>query len=43
MPGWNVYALEAEWQGVWTRSGRPRLRAPDAAFLGWLKKRAGAG
>jgi plasmid replication initiation protein len=39
MPGWDIYALEAEWRGVWNRSGRPALRAPDAAFLGWLKKR----
>ena len=38
-PGWDVHALEAEWRGVWTRSGRPRLRAPDKAFLGWLDKR----
>ncbi len=40
-PGWDIYALEAEWRGVWERSGRPALRAPDAAFLGWLRKRAG--
>jgi hypothetical protein len=38
-PGWDVHALEAEWRGVWQRSGRPVLRSPDAAFLGWLKKR----
>lgn len=41
--GWDIYALEAEWRGMWQRSGRPRLRAPDKAFLGWLEKRlAGA-
>ena len=40
-PGFDVYALEAEWRGVWQRSGRPRLRAPDRAFLGWLDKRLG--
>jgi len=39
MPGWDIYALEADWRAVWERSGRPRLRSPDAAFLGWLKKR----
>lgn len=39
MPGWDVYALVADWRAMWVRSGRPRLRAPDAAFLGWLKKR----
>ena len=39
MPGADVYALEAEWRGVWIRSGAPRLRKPEAAFLGWVKKR----
>jgi hypothetical protein len=38
-PGWDIYALEADWRALWDRSGRPRLRSPDAAFLGWLKKR----
>jgi hypothetical protein len=38
-PGADVHALEAEWRGVWQRSGRPRLYRPDAAFLGWLRKR----
>jgi plasmid replication initiation protein len=40
MPGWDVHALEAEWRGVWARTGGPRLRKPDAAFLGWLRKRS---
>ena len=35
-PGADVYALEAEWRAFAAR--RPP-RAPDAAFLGWLKKR----
>ena len=39
MPGWDIYALEADWREIWQRSGRPKLRSPDAAFLGWLKKR----
>jgi plasmid replication initiation protein len=39
MPGWDIYALEAEWREMWHRSGRPKLRAPDKAFLGWLEKR----
>ncbi|MDO9640843.1 MAG: replication initiator protein A [Pseudotabrizicola sp.] len=39
MPGWDIYALEADWREIWHRSGRPKLRSPDAAFLGWLKKR----
>jgi len=38
-PGWDVHALEADWRAVWLRSGRPVLRSPDAAFLGWLRKR----
>ena len=38
-PGWDVHALEAEWRGIWQRSGRPGLRSADAAFLGWLRKR----
>lgn len=39
VPGLDVHALEAEWRDVWLRTGRRRLRAPDAAFLGWVKKR----
>ncbi len=42
-PGWDIHALEAEWRGVWARSGRPSLRSPGKAFLGWLDKRLGAG
>lgn len=38
-PGWDVYALEAEWRGFWQRSGRPRLRSADRAFLGFVKTR----
>ena len=41
--GLDIYALEAEWRGFWQRSGRPRLRSPDKAFLGWLDKRLGQG
>ena len=41
MPGADIYALEAEWRGFWAQSGGPRLRNADAAFLGWVKKRAG--
>jgi plasmid replication initiation protein len=39
MPGWDIYALEADWRAFWHISGRPTLRSPDAAFIGWLKKR----
>ena len=38
-PGWDIYALEAEWRGFWAASGRQKLRSPDKAFLGWLKGR----
>ncbi len=40
-PGLDVYALEADWRTFWVRSGAPRLRRPDAAFLGWVRKRSG--
>lgn len=40
VPGADVYALEAEWRAWWVASGRPRLHAPDKAFLGWVAKRA---
>ena len=38
-PGWDIYALEAEWRGFWVASGRPKLAKPDKAFLGWLRGR----
>ena len=40
VPGLDVYALEADWRRFWIQSGRPRLRAPEAAFLGYVKHRA---
>ncbi|MHC0055468.1 replication initiator protein A [Actibacterium sp. D379-3] len=40
-PGWDVYALEADWRGYWAGSGRPRLRSADRAFLGYVRSRAG--
>jgi plasmid replication initiation protein len=36
-PGCDVYALVADWQDYWLRSGRPQLRAADAAFVGFVK------
>lgn len=39
-PGADVYALEADWRAYWARSGRPRLRSADAAFLGFVKAAA---
>lgn len=40
-PGQDIYALEAEWRNWWRSSGRPRINAPERAFLAWLAKRAG--
>ncbi len=40
MPGADIYALEAEWRGVWAAGGRGRIRNVDAAFIGWVKARA---
>ena len=41
LPGADVYALEARWRAWWASSGKPRLGAPDRAFLGWVKGRVG--
>ncbi|MDP2086274.1 MAG: replication initiator protein A [Gemmobacter sp.] len=41
-PGDDVHARVAEWQAVWARTGRQRLRSADAAFLGWLARRSPA-
>lgn len=38
-PGWDIYALEAEWRGFWVASGRQKLARPEKAFLGWLRGR----
>ncbi|SLN67713.1 Replication initiator protein A [Pseudoruegeria aquimaris] len=40
-PGVDVYALEAEWRGIWAATGQQRLRSADAAFLGWVRKGRG--
>lgn len=42
-PGWDIYALEAEWRGFWRDSGRPLLKSADRAFLGWLRGRVDRG
>ncbi len=41
LPGQDIYAFEAQWRALWETSGRPRLRSPGAAFIGWLSKRGG--
>lgn len=38
-PGWDIYALEADWRGYWLLSGRPPLLSPRRAFLGYVRKR----
>lgn len=40
-PGADVHALQADWRTFWARSGRPRLRSPDAAFLGFVRRGQG--
>ncbi len=40
VPGADVHALVARWLAVWQVTGSPRLRSPDRAFLGWVRKRA---
>ena len=42
-PGWDIYALEADWRAYWAASGRPRLRSPDKAYLGYVRSRTGQG
>lgn len=39
-PGWDVYALEADWRRYWQTTGRPRLRNPDRAFVAYCAARA---
>ncbi len=38
-PGLDIYVLEADWRAYWMRSGKPRLRSADAAFVGFVKAR----
>ena len=42
-PGWDPYALEAEWRDWWAATGRPRLGSAEKAFLGWVRSRIGGG
>jgi len=42
-PGWDIYALESDWRRYWAASGKPRLRSPDRAYLGYLRARIGKG
>nr|WP_268934755.1 hypothetical protein [Sphingobium sp. CAP-1] len=38
-PGYDVYALKSDYLAFWDDKGRQELKNPDAAFLGWCKKR----
>ena len=38
-PGYDVYALEREWQEFWVASGKPEFKSPDAAFIGFCRSR----
>ena len=38
-PGYDVYNLEREWRTFWFESGKPELKNPDAAFIGFCKSR----
>jgi plasmid replication initiation protein len=38
-PGYDVYNLEEEWRRFWLESGKPELKNPDAAFIGFCKSR----
>jgi plasmid replication initiation protein len=38
-PTYDVYYLQQEWRDFWVDSGKPELKNPDAAFIGFCKKR----
>lgn len=38
--GYDVYMLHQEWLNHWTTQGKPELKSPDGAFIGFCKKRA---
>ena len=38
-PRYDIYYLEREWQAMWCDSGRPALKSPDKAFIGFCKRR----
>lgn len=42
-PGFDVYALEADWRRYWQASGRPHLRSPAKAFVAYCARRAAGG
>ena len=38
-PSYDVYYLEREWQNWWVESGKPEIKNPDKAFIGFCKSR----
>lgn len=38
-PGYDVHYLEREWQNWWVESGKPEIKNPDKAFIGFCKRR----
>ena len=38
-PGYDIHYLEQEWRKFWVESGRPELKSPAAAFIGFCKSR----
>jgi len=38
-PGYDIHALERDWREFWVDSGKPELKNPDAAFIGFCKSR----
>ncbi|SOH95433.1 Plasmid replication initiator protein [Monaibacterium marinum] len=41
MPGADVHALAGDWRRYWATNGQVRVSDPDAAFLGFVRARAG--
>jgi hypothetical protein len=38
-PGYDIYALHSEWLAWWHDMGRPDLKSPAGAFIGFCKKK----
>jgi hypothetical protein len=38
-PGYDVYGLYNEWVSWWHDMGKPELKSPAGAFIGFCKKR----
>ena len=38
-PGYDIYYLEEQWRSFWIESGKPELKNPNAAFIGFCRSR----